>query len=89
MILHRLYMEDKNQAEILAMLRTYFDAYTLLSAQGIWKGTVENTLVIEIISDEAPAIADMKLRAIAEMIKQVNKQDCILYTRQAVESELI
>jgi hypothetical protein len=84
--LYRIYTEDVNRNEILEIVSKYFDAFTFIMARGAWKGKHESSLIIEIISNplQSPLIRD-----VARAIKIANRQQAVLVTKSAIESELV
>jgi len=87
----RIWTEDLNLDRIKVEVGHYFSAYTIFSASGVWDGTSENSLVIEILVPEGPYHNTRigYVRNIAEFIKALNNQKAVLVTRTPVESELI
>ena len=78
---YRIYTEDMNRDGIREIVSDQFDSYTLIPCQGVWKGAAEDALIIEIIetSDRVGDIGDVAAR-----IRQVNKQEAVLFTRTEV-----
>ena len=81
----RLYTEDVNRDNILAVLDKYEDAYTIFAAIGAYHGVRENSLVIELARNISLAEAE----TIAEEIATVNKQESVLVTRGDNFSEFV
>jgi len=50
MKLYRIYTENKNLKGIKLILNRAFESYTLLEGVGVWKGTEEKSLIIEVLS---------------------------------------
>lgn len=69
----RLYTEDVNRPEIESILDHDFPGYTLIPAQGRWKGVSEPSLVVELATaSQADAIHA------AEEIKAANHQESVM-----------
>ncbi len=74
-MLYRICTEDKNRQGLETVVGMYYDGFTILSGRGYWKGTAENSLVIEIVAEEEDA---PKILALAENIKIKNGQESVL-----------
>jgi len=85
MKLYRIYTENKNLEGIKMILNRAFESYTLLEGIGVWKGTEENSLIIEVLSAIPPAY----FKIVAEDIKELNKQEAALLTVQETELKLV
>jgi hypothetical protein len=83
----RLYTEDKNREAIKEIVGQAFDGYSVIPCVGVWKGTEENGLIIEIIADESWAVATAQ--RIGEEIKQANQQEAVLISVQDNRTLLI
>lgn len=80
----RIYTEDTNRDVILGILDSRFPAYTLLGAEGAWKGQRERSLVIEIANADRAQVT-----AAAQEIKTANKQQAVMVTYEPVEVALV
>jgi hypothetical protein len=86
MIQYRIYTEDKNRADIETIVARHFDSFTIIPTIGYWKGVAENSLIIEIFGNDQFTT----VKEVAEYIKELNKQECVLVTRTPlIHSELI
>jgi len=85
MKLYRIYTENKNLEGIKMILNRAFESYTLLEGIGVWKGTEEKSLIIEVLSATPPAY----FKIVAEDIKELNKQEAALLTVQETELKLV
>ena len=85
MKMYRIYTENKNLEGIKEILNRTFNAYTLFEGLGVWRGTEEKNLTIEILSEIAP----MYLALVVYDIKKANNQEAVLLTWYEVESRLI
>lgn len=75
-MLYRLYTEDKNRETVKEIVSKYFDGYTLLSGEGVWKGNEEKSLVIEIYTLDHNA--EHVIQKIADEIEIRNEQESVL-----------
>lgn len=71
------------------ILDKYLDGYTLVKAKGVWKGKSEDSLIIEIDFPTKTVIDCDIVHRIANLIREVNKQECVLVQRIECESSLI
>lgn len=84
----RLYTEKKENLTELASQQ--FESFTLYDAIGAWKGTTENSVIIEIIAnDDNVDSVWHAAKGLAEIIKRINRQQAVMLTRQNVNMELI
>jgi len=74
-MLYRLCTENLNRKKIEKIVSSYFDGFTLFSAIGYWQNYKENSLIIEISSNNNEYD---KIKEIAKEIKRVNDQDAVL-----------
>ena len=85
---YRIYTEDINRdTNIIPILNSYFEGYTIIPAFGMWQGVSEASIVIEYITDHE--YLDLKVKQVCDTIKHKNKQQSILYTREDIKSVLI
>jgi len=88
--IYRIYTEDLNRDKVLALVGEHFVAYTVLTGTGAWEDKLEDSLVIEIIQDtEADQILqaiDSSVFLLAARIKNMNRQDSVLVTKQPIET---
>jgi len=93
----RLYTEDKNRADLIPLIDTYFEGYTLVPAEGVWKGQPEHALIIEIAvipngTDFYPQqCLDTRTWAaeLAHHIKGLNGQESVLIVELAATNYLV
>jgi hypothetical protein len=84
--LFRIYTEDINRDAVLAITGQTFDAFTCIPSNGVWQGTSEASLILEIAGKDSDAIA---VRGLAQHIKAMNHQDAVLITRTPFEGVLV
>lgn len=80
--MYQIYTEDIPGT--LCIVDKYFPGYTSFKSTGSWRGKIENSLVIEIETNEAVAVFKL-----AEEIKRANKQEAVLVYRVNRDSYLV
>lgn len=77
--IYRIYTEDSELLGTTAIniVGRHFESFTVIRGQGYWKGQVESTLIVEIISDPDDI---NKVARVAEYIRVKNKQEAVLVT---------
>jgi hypothetical protein len=86
-MLYRIITENKLETiDVIHEAMTFheIDGYTLIEARGYWKGTAENSMLLEIDADMCIATFH-KICNIAKMIKLNLDQESVLVQR--IESE--
>lgn len=73
-MLYRIFTEDKNQDELEKLVTKHFDGFTVVKGSGFWRAQKENSLIIEIVTDDT----DAKINALAGDIKRLNGQEAVL-----------
>lgn len=82
MIRYRVYTEDVNRNETLALASKSFQGFNVLTGLGCYKGQIENTIIFEVLSDKS---IDTEVDLFAYRLKNENSQEVILVTREVVE----
>ncbi len=79
-----------SQPNVEKFIRNYidpvFDAFTVIDAQGRWKGKGEPSVVIEVITDETQRPS---IDAVAAQYALLFNQDAVLVTSQDVTFDLV
>ena len=75
----RLYTEDKNRETIKSVCDEFLRGYTLIPAQGVWRGVQEASLIIEVV-DSPMNFPRKACQKVARKIKRINKQEAVLIT---------
>ena len=75
-MIYRIYTEDKNRETIKAIMAEHFDGYSLIPCDGVWKGTSEPGLIVEVLTDHKGANGIMN--RLARKIKAANQQESVL-----------
>ena len=84
--LYRILTEDKDREKVIQLVSEVSGGFTLIEAQGYWKGVAEKSIVIEIDNDD---ITDVDIKELAEKIRHANNQECVLVQVMHVMSQLI
>ena len=82
--LYRIFTENVNKWWIAECVSRHFQGFTLLEGIGYWEGASENSLCIEIVTDDWA-----KVRIVSQAIKDHNKQQAILVQKIAIEGKLV
>ncbi len=86
-MLYRILTENKNEYAIIVLVLQYFDNFTVYRGAGVFHGVAEPALVIEIDTGN-DNIFD-RVRLIAQEIKKLNDQECVLVQKIQCESEFV
>jgi len=70
-VMTTLYTEDINREAIIAILDRYLEGYTIIKAEGVWRGVPENSLLIYIAGVSY-------VNEIVEAIKMRNNQESVM-----------
>ena len=73
-MLYRIFTENKNHKEIEKIVSKYFEGFTLIKSEGYWRLQKENSLIIEIVTDDT----DKLINDMAGEIKKANNQEAVL-----------
>ena len=73
-MLYRIFTEDKNQPTIEQIVTEFYPGFTLVKGEGFWRLQKENSLIIEIVTEDE----DAKISEIAQRIKAANQQQAVL-----------
>ncbi len=71
--MYRIYTEDKNREQLLAVLDSRFQGYTVTPAIGRWEGVSEYSLVIDLVGVSASDVL-----VTAQTIRTLNDQVSVL-----------
>jgi hypothetical protein len=80
----KIYTERKDERYIQRLLSVAFDGFTVIHTKGVWKGQSEDSIIIEILTNNKELV-----RAIASKIKAHNQQDAVLISESKVDAVLI
>jgi len=87
-MLVRIFTQNQNYDKVKKLVGQYFDGFTIIKAEGVWQGSSEHSLIIEIAGMFDTADCD-KIDQLCYAIKKLNKQDKILVQKIQCNSELI
>lgn len=73
-MLYRIFTEDVNREKIEAILTKYYPGFTITKAKGYWRLQKEDSLIIEIVTEDT----DTTIKQIAGEIKTENNQQAVL-----------
>ena len=73
-MLYRIFTENKNQEGIEEIVNKYYPGYTIIKSEGYSRLQKENSLIIEIVTEDDNA----KIDKIAKDLKEANKQESVL-----------
>ncbi len=82
-MLYRIFTEYRNIDKIKRIAARNMDGFTVIPADGYWKGQEENSVIIEYVGNDT-TLDRSRVQAVAEQIKKVNHQDVVLV--QAIEN---
>lgn len=82
--MYRLYTQDLNREELNAIIAAQFDSFTTYNARGFYHGTPEDSLVIEIETQDGAGV-----EKIAQEIKRVNAQESVLLEEIPTKARLV
>jgi uncharacterized membrane-anchored protein YitT (DUF2179 family) len=77
-MLYRILTELKNKENVAAIMSRYFDGFSLIEATGYWKLHREQSLIVEVETDELD-----KVSSAASKIKKHNCQEAVLIQQLA------
>lgn len=86
-MLYRIQTQNKHRKFIEKTVSEYFAGFSIITQVGYWQGKRENSLCIEIVSDNSSAA--IYITRICKMICGYNKQECVLVQVLAVEPKFI
>ena len=86
-MLYRILTENKNRKYIAKIVSDEFEGFTIYKSQGFWRGVSERSLTIEIYA-KTVGIED-RVKSVCRLIKEYNKQECVLVQKLEVEAEFI
>lgn len=93
--IYRLYIGSNNEtkkAEIgkaRRILNKYFQVYSIFKGFGIWKGTAENSFIIELCETADFILNQDEIKKVVVELKTALKQEAILLMKQKQEALLI
>jgi hypothetical protein len=85
MSVYRIYTEDKNRDKVIEIISNTFEGFNVSTGTGIWKGKIENSLIIEIIDTWDREIIDENVEFVSKKIKELNQQETVLITKTELQ----
>lgn len=82
--MYRIYTERLNNDKAQTIMTAHFDAFTMIPTTGFWKGTREDSVVFEVLTDDGATV-----QLVAEAIRVALDQEAVLVTREATVATLI
>ena len=86
MALYRIITENVNKQGIIEIITKYIDGFTLIDAQGYWRGKPEDALIIEI---EVVLTGQSTIYSLAKDIKKLNNQESVLIQKIETKSHFV
>ena len=77
---------EYNKDDVINHIKTLFDYATILEAKGLYKNELETTLIIEYIVNEN---FDVETHNVCKYLKNRYEQECVMYTKDIVNMEVI
>lgn len=89
---YKIYTEDTNAANRSLIIKTvskHFKAFTVNTGNvGYWEGQQENSLQITTITEPGRKQRHL-IERIAEQIRDINRQECVMLTATKIRGKLI
>lgn len=94
MIRYRIYLGLNNpqtnieydKRGVINHIKTLFDYATIYQGKGLYRGTLETTLIIEIISDD---FTDDEIKNVCKYLKNRYNQECVMFTKDIINMGVI
>lgn len=83
---YTIHTEAVNLASIKEQLNKYFEGYTLMIADGAYKGQADKALKIEVLNSEN---IDPLVKGFCQKIRDINNQECVLLVKELVQADFI
>ena len=81
--MYRIYTyTERLKAETI--MAAHFDGFTMIATRGYWKGTPEDSVCFEVLTDDGA-----KVQKAAEEIRAVLDQEAVLVTREATVATFV
>lgn len=78
--------QEYNSDEVINDIKWLFDYATIYQAKGLYKNETETTLIIEIISND---FTDDEIKNICKYLINRYQQECVMFTKDIVNMEVI
>ena len=77
---------EYNKDDVINHIKTLFDFATIYQVKGIYKNETETTLIIEVISND---FTDSEIKNVCKYLKNRYQQECVMFTKDIVNMEII
>ena len=77
---------EYNPDAVINDIKFLFDYATIYQGKGLYKNSLETTLMIEIISDD---FTDDEIKNVCNYLKNRYEQDCVMFARDMINMEVI
>ena len=77
---------EYNSEAVINDIKWLFDYATIYQGKGLYKGTLETTLIIEIISDD---FTDDEIKNVCNYLKNRYEQECVMFTKDIINMGVI
>ena len=78
--------QEYNSDAVIDEIKFLFDYATIYQGKGLYENSLETTLIIEIISND---FTDGEIKNVCNYLKNRYEQDCVMFTRDIVNMEVI
>lgn len=75
--------DTKTQLEAYQITSHFVEGATFIDATGLWRGDLENTLVIEVLLNNDEYCHDL-INKLCNRLKEAYNQECVMFTAQSL-----
>jgi len=83
---YKIYVGSEQIEQIHRAFDVYFDCYTVIKSMSVWRGSIEQSYIVEIIGKEKDYNT---IFTICKQLKVTLKQESILMTDEHVHAQMI
>ena len=77
---------EYNPEAVINDIKWLFEYATIYQGKGLYKGTLETTLIIEIISNN---FTDNEIKNVCNYLKNLYLQECVMFTKDITNMEVL
>lgn len=77
---------EYDKQDVINHIKTLFDYATIYQGKGLYKGTIETTLIIEIISND---FTNKEISNVCNYLKNRYEQECVMFTEDIINMGVI
>ena len=77
---------EYNSDTVINDIKFLFNYATIYQGKGLYKNSLETTLIIEIISND---FTDNEIKKVCNYLKNWYEQECIMFTKDIINMEVI